>query len=358
VIGTFNSGSYSVNASYNLFNGLQNNNTIKQYKLNIQAGNFDIENAKNAVILSVTTGYLQMLQQYEILKTADNQMLADSAQVERTQKMLNVGKMAEGDLLQIQSQLATDYLKLVNAQNQLDIARVTLMQLMQIPVIDSFDVEVPKFAEPSLLLLLSKDEVYQKSLEAMPQIHSASFRTTSSQMAIKIATGARWPRLTLSAGLSSNYASSRKQGILQEDYPFYTQVWDNVGQSVNLGLSIPIFSNRSLQSGIERAKINSKTAELNELNTRQTLRMNIEQTYTGLKAAAKNFAASKIQLSSTERTFKNAEKKFNVGVMSATDYLIQQNTFVSSLSNSIQAKYNFIFQSKILDFYQGKTITF
>ena len=358
VIGTFNSGSYSVNASYNLFNGLQNNNTIKQYKLNIQAGNFDIENAKNAVILSVTTGYLQMLQQYEILKTADNQMLADSAQVERTQKMLNVGKMAEGDLLQIQSQLATDYLKLVNAQNQLDIARVTLMQLMQIPVIDSFDVEVPKFAEPSLLLLLSKDEVYQKSLEAMPQIHSASFRTTSSQMAIKIATGARWPRLTLSAGLSSNYASSRKQGILQEDYPFYTQVWDNVGQSVNLGLSIPIFSNRSLQSGIERAKINSKTAELNELNTRQTLRMNIEQTYTGLKAAAKNFAASKIQLSSTERTFKNAEKKFNVGVMSATDYLIQQNTFVSSLSNSIQAKYNFIFQDKILDFYQGKTITF
>ncbi|MCX6288073.1 MAG: TolC family protein [Bacteroidetes bacterium] len=358
VIGTFHSGNYGLNANYNLFNGLQNNNTIKQYKLNIEAGNYDIENAKNAVILSVTTGYLQILQQYEILKIAQNQLVADSVQVDRTQKMLNVGKAAEGDLLQIQSQLATDYLSFVNAQNQLDIARVTLMQLMQIPVIDNFDVEVPNLVEPGLVLLQSKEEIYQISLAAMPQIQSSSIRTKSSLMAVKIAAGARWPRLTLTGGLSSNYASSRKQGVLQENYPWYSQVWDNVGQSFNLGLSIPIFSNRQLQSSIERARINAKTAELNDLNTRQTLRMNIEQTYTSLKAAARNFDATKIQLKSTEMTYKNAEKKFNVGVMSATDYLIQKNNYTSSLSNAIQTKYNFIFQSKILDFYQGKAITF
>lgn len=358
VIGTFNSGNYGLSASYNLFNGLQNNNTIRQYKLNIQAGRFDVETAKNAVILSVTTGYLQILQQYEILKTAQNQLSADSVQVDRTQKMLKVGKAAEGDLLQIQAQLATDYLQMVNAQNQLDIARVTLMQLMQIPVIDSFDIEIPSMIEPPVLITQSKDEIYQRSLQAMPQIQSASLKTSSSLMAVKIATGARWPRLTFSAGMSSNYASSRKQGVLGDAYPWYSQVWDNVGQSMNLNLNIPIYSNRQIQSNIERAKINSQTAKLNELNTRQTLRMNIEQTYTGLRAASRNYGASKIQLGSTELTFKNAEKKFNVGVMSATDYLIQKNNFASSLSNSIQAKYNFIFQSKILDFYQGKAISF
>ena len=143
-----------------------------------------------------------------------------------------------------------------------------------------------------------------------------------------------------------------------EGYPWYSQVWNNVGQSTNLGLSIPIYSNRSIQSSIERAKVNSKTAELNELNTQQTLRMNIEQTYTSFKAAAKSFEAVKIQLNSTEMTYKNAERKYTVGVMSATDYLIQKNNYVSSQSNLIQAKYNFIFQSKILDFYQGKNITF
>jgi len=360
VIGTFHSGNYGINASYNLFNGLQNNNTIKQYKLNIEAGKFDIENAKNVVILGVTTGYLQILQQYEILKVALNQLSADSVQVNRSQMQLDVGKAAESDLLQIKAQLATDYLSYVNAQNQLDIARVTLMQLMQIPVIDNFDIEVPKLIEPGLDLLQSKDVIYQKSLAVMPQIQSASLKTSSSLMAIRIANGARWPRLTLSGGISSNYASSRKQGsqVNPESYPWYSQVWDNVGQAFNLGLSIPIYSNRQLQSSIERSKVNSRNAELNELNTQQTLRMNIEQTYTGLKAAGKTYEAGKIQLNSTELTFKNAEKKYNVGVMSATDFLIQKNNYISSLSNLIQAKYNFIFQSKILDFYQGKSITF
>ncbi len=360
VIGTFHSGNYGLNASYNLFNGLQNNNTIKQYKLNIEAGKFNIENAKNAVILSVTTGYLQILLEYEILKTTQNQLSADSIQVDRTQKQLNVGKAAEGDLLLIKSQLATDYLSYVNAQTQLDLGRVTLMQLMQIPVIDNFDVEVPKFAEPGLDLLLSQDVIYQKALAVMPQIQAASLNTSSSKMAIKVATGARWPRLTFSGGLSSNYASSRKQGtaVNPENYPWYSQVWDNVGQALNLGLSIPIYSNRSLQSGIERAIINSKTAALNELNTQQTLRMNIEQTYTSLKAAAKSYEAGKVQLSSTEMSYLNAEKKYNVGVMSTTDYLIQKNSYISSLSSLIQTKFNFIFQSKILDFYQGKAITF
>jgi len=359
VIGSFHSGSYGLSLSYNLFNGLQNNNTIRQYKLNIDAGKYDVETAKNAVILSVTTGYLQILQQYEILRTAFNQLSADSVQVNRTRKQLEVGKAAEGDLLQIQSQLATDYLQYINAQNQLDIARVTLMQLMQIPVIDNFDVEVPKLVEPGLDLLQGKEVIYQKALAAMPQIQSASIRTSSSMMAIKIAAGARWPRLTFSAGLSSNYASSsRNPDVNAEGYPWYSQVWNNVGQSTSLGLSIPIYSNRSIQSSIERAKVNSKTAELNELNTQQTLRMNIEQTYTSFKAAAKSFEAVKIQLNSTEMTYKNAERKYTVGVMSATDFLIQKNNYVSSQSNLIQAKYNFIFQSKILDFYQGKNITF
>ncbi len=359
VIGSFHSGNYGLSLSYNLFNGLQNNNTIRQYKLNTEAGKFDIENAKNAVILSVTTGYLQILQQYEILKVAQNQLSADSVQVDRTQKMLNVGRAAESDLLQIQSQLATDYLSFVNAQNQLDIARVTLMQLMQIPVIDQFDVEVPLLIEPGLDLLQSKDVIYRKALAVMPQIQSASIKSSSSQMAIKIAMGARWPRLTFSAGMSSNYASSgRNPNVNVDGYPWYSQVWDNVGQSLNLGLSIPIYSNRSIQSNIERATINSKTAALNELNTQQTLRMNIEQSYTSLKSSARSYEAGKIQLSSTEITFKNAEKKYNVGVMSVTDYLIQKNNYVSSASNLIQAKYSFIFQSKILDFYQGKAITF
>src|ERR1039457_844707 len=146
---------FCIKGNLNLFNGFQNNRTILQNKMNIEAGMSDIEKAKNDVILNITTGYLQVLLYYEILAAADTQALADVEQVNRTRKMVNAGKVADLNIYQIQSQLATDNLAVVNAQSNLDLARVTLMQLMDVPVRDSFDVVVPDLSEPSGALLQS-----------------------------------------------------------------------------------------------------------------------------------------------------------------------------------------------------------
>ena len=356
----YHATNFSVSSSYSLFNGLQNANTIRQNRLNVQSGQFDIEKAKNDVTLNITTGYLQVLFAYEILSAAKSQEEATVAQVDRTSKMVNAGKSPESDLLQIQSQLATDNLSVITAQNQLDLARVTLMQLMEIPVADNFDVVVPAMEEPSSGLLQTNEEIYLKSLTVQPQISSASLKTNAAELAMKVSEGARWPRLTLGADLSSNYASSRKKGSIvnPEGYPFYQQMWDNIGQSFSLGLSIPIYSNRQIKSGIDRARINVITTQLNEQNIKNLLRKSVEQTYTDLRAAIKKYDATKQQLAAIESVYKNAEKKYTVGVMSATDFLIQKNNFTQSQSGLIQAKYDYIFKSKILDFYQGKAIQF
>jgi outer membrane protein len=179
-------------------------------------------------------------------------------------------------------------------------------------------------------------------------------------MGIRISEGARYPRLNLNAGLNTNYASSRKTGtaVNPENYPFFEQIWDNLGQSFSLGLSIPIYSNRQIKSNIDRAKINAETIQLTEQNTKNALRKNVEQTYTDLKSAMKKYEATREQLAATELSYRNAEKKFNVGLINAIDFLIEKNNFTTALSNLIQAKYNFIFQQKILDFYLGKEIRF
>jgi outer membrane protein len=338
---------------------MQNSNTIRQNKLNVQAGEYDLEKVRNDVTLNITIGYLQVLFAYEILAGTKNQESSTAAQVDRMQKMVNAGKSPESDLLQIRSQLATDNLAVINARNQLDMAKVTLMQLMEIPIADDFEVEVPALAEPSAIPQSNVD-IYNKSLEVMPQIFSARLKTSAAQMALKVSEGARWPRLTLGGNLSSNYASSRKQGtnVNPEGYPFFTQLWDNIGQSFNLGLSIPIYSNRQIQSNIERAKINEMNLRLSEQNTKNVLRKSVEQSFTDLRAAGKKYEATKLQVSATELSYKNAEQKFNVGVMNATDYLIQNNLYIQSQSSLIQTKFDFIFKSRILDFYQGKGIEF
>jgi outer membrane protein len=356
----YHSTNLGVSSSYNLFNGLQNANTIRQNRLNVQAGESDIEKAKNDVILSITTGYLQVLFANEILAAAKSQEEATSAQVERTEKMVNAGKSPESDLLQIKSQLATDNLSVITAQNQLDLARVTLMQLMDIPINDGFEVEVPVMDESSEAVIQTNEEIYRKSLTVLPQISSASLRTSASMMALKVSQGAHWPRLSLGANLNTNYASSRKQGssVNPEGYPFFEQIWDNIGQSFSMGLSIPIYSNRQIKSNIDRARINLITTRLSEQNVKNVLRKSVEQTYTDMRASVKKYEATKQQVAAVESVYKNAEKKFTVGVMSATDFLIQKNNFTQSQSNLIQAKYDYIFKRKILDFYQGKAITF
>ncbi len=356
----YHSTNFGISSGLNLFNGLQNTNTIRQNRLNVQAGTYDIEKVKNDVILNITTGYLQVLFAYEALTNANNQAASTAAQVDRTQRMVTAGKVPESDLLQIRSQQATDNLAVITAQNQLDMAKVTLMQLMEIPIADNFDVEIPAFNDPVNVLLQSNEEIYQKSLTVQPQITSASMKTNAALMALKVSEGARWPRLNISANMSSNFASSRKKGtnVNPEGYPFFTQLWDNIGQSFGMGLSIPIYSNRQIKSNIDRAKINAQNASLNEQNTKNLLRKSIEQNYTDLRAAAKKFEASKEQLAAVEAAYLNSEKKFEVGVLNAIDFMIQKNSYSQSQSNLLQAKYDYIFKTKILEFYQGKAIQF
>jgi outer membrane protein len=356
----FNSTNLGISSSYNLFNGMQNANTIRQNTLNVQAGQYDVEKVKNDVTLNITTGYLQVLFAGEILAAARSQETATAAQVERTEKMVNAGKSPESDLLQIKSQLATDNLAVITAQNQLDLAKVTLMQLMDIPITDNFEVEIPVMDDSAAVVLETNTEIYEKSLTVQPQITGAALRTNASLMALKVSQGAHWPRITLGANMNTNYASSRQKGsaVNPEGYPFFEQVWDNIGQSFSMGVSIPIYSNRQIKSNIDRAKINLITTQLSEQNVKNVLRKNVEQTYSDMRASVKKYEATKQQVAAVESVYKNAEKKYSVGVMSATDFLIQKNNFTQSQSNLIQAKYDYIFKRKILDFYQGIAIQF
>ena len=355
----FHSTNFSVNSSLNLFNGLQNTNTIRQNKINVKAGEYDIEKVKNDLTINVTTAFLQVLFSYEILSTSESQVESTEAQTDRTRKMVDAGKLAESNLFQIQSQLATDRLAVVNALNQLDMAKVTLIQLMEIPVSSDFDIEKPVLPDPSYRLQENNEQLFQKALITQPQIASSSLKSNAALLGMKISNGTQYPRLNLGVGISTNYASSRtKGGVNPEHYPFSEQIWNNLGENVSLSLYIPIFSNRQLQSNIDRARINLMNVRLNEQNTRNQLRKTIEQTATDLKAAAKKYEATQDQLKAVELSYRNIETKYNVGMVNAIDFLIEKNNYTKALSNLIQAKYDYIFKLKILDFYLGKEIRF
>jgi len=353
------STSLSVNSAMTLFSGFQLNRTIEQDKLNIEAGKYDIEKLRNDVTLNIATAYLQLLFSYEILDATKSQAKATGIQVEQTQKMVNAGKLPESNLYTIRSQQATDNLAVVNAQGLMDLAKVNLLQLMEVPVIDSFEVAKPTSLEPAAQLLESNTDIYNKALSIKPEIASAAIKTNSALMEISINESPRWPKLTLSGNINSDYATANRlsaNSTLRN--PFFTQMWNNLGEGIGLNLAIPIFTNRQIKSNIEKAKVNALNTQLSEQNTKNVLRKSIEQAYTDLRTAINKYAATKEQLSSAELSYKNTEKKYNVGLSTAIDYLIEQNNFFQAKSNMIQSKYDYLFKSKILDFYQGKPINF
>ena len=360
VFETYNSTNFGIGSGLIIFNGLQNTRTIQQNSMSIEAGKYDIATIENTVTLNITTAYLQVLFAYEILSAAENQVASTLSQVDRTEKMVNAGKVPESNLFQIKAQYATDKLSIVTARSQLDLAKVTLMQLMEIPVIDSFEIEKPNFGEPSELILQSHQEIFRKALAIQPQITGASIRTNNALLGIKISEGARWPRLNLSGNVNSDYAGSSRSGgsVNSGQQGFFPQLWNNLGGSLGLGLSIPIYSNRSIKSNIDRATINAMSARLDEQNTKNQLRKSIEQAYTDLRSSMNKFFATKEQYNSSMVSYKNMETKYNVGMMTEIDYLVEKNNFIQAESKLIQSKYEYIFNSKILDFYQGNPIQF
>ena len=217
-------------------------------------------------------------------------------------------------------------------------------------------------AEPEEILLKSKEYLFNKALAVQPQIAGAAVRSQNALLGIKKTEGARWPRLNLTGNLNTDFATSTREaegsGVNPYKVPFFEQLWNNVGSGVGLCLSIPIYSNRQIKSSIEQAKVNALTAKLNEQNTKNQLRKSIEQTYTDLRNSMKKYEATKEQVISSGVSYKNTETKYNLGLVTAIDFLVEKNNYFQAQSNLIQAKYDYVFKTKILDFYIGTPITF
>ncbi|MGD0710702.1 MAG: TolC family protein [Bacteroidales bacterium] len=372
----------ALNGSITLYNGFQLKNTIKQSKYLLDAGNFDVDKMKNDITLNIVAAYLQVLYSYKALDIANGEVKSDLTQVEKTQKFVDAGKLAEGSLLQVQSQLTADKATAVSADNQLQLAKVSLMQLMNMPIDDKFIVDSSGTKEPPVENVVSTADIYKTSEGIMPEIKSAELVTKADEISINIAHGLAYPKLTMGGALKTAYSSGSylytttyspgeigymesnpSEEILgaipnttKENYPFSKQFADNFTPAITLNLTIPIFNNYQAKYGIAKAKINLQNSQLEEQALKDQLRKNIEQAYTDLTAAVKEYAAAKDNLASEQRTYNDLEKKFNLGLATATDFLIEKNNFEKAKQSVVQAKYTYIFKSKIVDFYLGKPL--
>ncbi len=383
---TVRSNNFYVSSNLTLYSGLQKLNTYKENRISLLASQYDLDVLKNSISLSVAGYYLDMLFNLELLDAARDQLAITAAQADRVGKLVEAGGAARGELLNIQALKAAEELNVVTAENRLYLSGISLQQLIDLPVTTDFRVEKPMLKEvqppdPKL----SAEVIFATAVKARPEIRAAEMRVEIAKKKLAIARGYIQPTLTLSGSWGTGYSGSSYErdpggtadttlvpvGYTQTTHepvlmpsleyptrikPFSDQLKDNSNQSVGFYLNIPIFNGWSGRTAISQAKILKSQAEIDlEARTRD-LRKTIEQAYADALSALQKYNASKDKVKAQQEAFVYAQQKFDVGVMTSFDFNNTKKDLSLAESQLLQAKYDFIFKTTILDFYMGYPI--
>jgi outer membrane protein len=349
----FQSNNFGLNSSVNLFNGFANIHTLKQSKIGVEAQEAALEKMRNDISLNVVNGYLQVLFAKEQVKVAQSQVEISEKQVARIEELVNAGSLAEGDLFNVKSNLATDQQSLVVAQNTQTMAALRLAQLLQLKEagIDVQDVNV----EVTDQAILSNDvmEIYNKANTTFPEIKQAELNIESAKQSVKISKASFYPSLSLNMGMSTVY--QHRQGMT-DFITFSDQLDQNMGKSVGLSLNVPIFNRYQFRTNVNKSKINYLRTEYLLEGEQLRLRETIQTAYTDAKAASKSYEASKISVEAQTKAFNYADERYKAGAINSFDFNQTKNNLLNAQSQLIRSKYDFVFKLKVLEFYSGVPI--
>ena len=337
---------FNLSSSMPLFDGLATPNRIQLARLNLEAATEDLEKARDDVRVSVAKAYVQVLYNYEILDVAREQLSIDSLQVVRLQGLFENGKASAADLSQQEASLAQSQLTLVQAQNNVRSALLDLAQLLELPVWEGFSVERPVL-QLEKTLLSSPDDIFADAVGIRPSIRAEELRLEGSERSIRIAKAQLYPSLSLSGGLGTNYYTNfGTQG-------FWDQMQNNFSQYVGLSLSIPLFNRFSTRNQVRTAQVNRRNQEIQLQRAKNTLYKEIVQAWNGAVAARAKWESAQKAQKAAQDAFVLQQAKYENGKATLTEFNEARNRLVKAQSDAVQANYEAIFQTQLVEFYRG-----
>jgi outer membrane protein len=342
-----NSSNFSISSGVTLYNASKINNQIKQAGLEVEAGKYSLETVKESISLSILNAYLQVLYSEELVKNSQKQIESTSGQLNLAQERLTLKSISISDYAQVKSQLASEKLTMANSESQLAIAKINLMQLMELPVKENFVIVHPDLEEAlNQSLLPDVLSVYETALTIKPQVKNAELNKQIASLDEKIAKSSYFPVLSANTGISAGYSSTATDA-------YFSQLNSGLRPTAGFSLSIPIYQKKQIKTSVAVAKLGYQDAELSETDTKNQLRKNIEQVCLDVRSARIEYEASIEKYQATSESSALSDEKFRQGIINSVDYLVTKTNMIVAESQLLQSKYKLIFSYKILDFYMG-----
>lgn len=352
--------SLSVNLNMPIFDGLKTPNDIAARKFDLKAAVENLNKAKEDLAINVASFYLQVLYNKEVLHIAELQVSLSSEQVTRTEALVNAGKVPLSQLYDIKAQLAKDEVTLTEARNNVNLSLLDLAQSLELERSgNNFDVETPQMDDiigENISSILPPDNIFDHAVTFKPQIKEQEYLLESQKKMLKVAQAGYYPKLNFGASYSNGYYHNTTAGDAFQTPDFGEQMKQNGQKTLGFSLSIPLFNRFQVRNSVRSARINITNRELMMENTKKTLYKEIQQAYYNATAASDKYNASDKSVRASKEAFSYAEERYSAGKSTVFEYSEAKTKYAQSLSEQAQSKYNFIFRSKILDFYNGTPI--
>lgn len=346
--------SFSVGAQVPVFNGFQIKHNIELSKLNLAAATADLEKAKDDIRVAVAQAYVQILYNMEILDVARSQVEIDSLQVVRLTEMAENGMVASADVSAQEATLAQSRVSATQAENNVALAILDLTQLLELPSPEGFRIARPSVEGLETVMLMDPEAIYAEAVQFKPAVKAEEIRLDQALKSIDLAKDSFLPSLSLSGGLGTNYYTS-------SGFPsagFSSQLKNNFSQYIGLNLSVPIFSHFSNRNQVRNARLQYSSQEIVLDNSRKSLYKEIQQAYYNAVGSQAKYRSSQVAAASAEDAFELAQAKYENGKSGITEFNEAKGRYMSAASNLVQARYEYLYQSKILDFYRGRDLEF
>ena len=350
------STSFNLSSSVPLFTGYRIPRTLEMQKLNLEAATADLEKAKNDIRMQVAQAYVQILYNLELCEVANRQIEIDSMHVHRLTEMMKNGKASGTEVAQQEASLAQSRLTATQADNDYRLSLLSLTQLLELPSPEGFTIsrEVNQELWNEVHTLPSPDVIYQEALIIKPEIQAEQSRLASSAKNIDIAKSAKLPSLSLSGGLGTNYY---KTSGLPGD-KFFKQLNNNFSQFLGLSLNVPIFNRFETRNNIKNAQLSQYNQQLQLDNVKKNLCKEIQQAYYNAVTSEAKYQSSEQAKRSQEEAFRLMSAKYEYGKANITEFNEAKNNLMKAESDLVRAKYEYLYQNALIDFYRGKDLSF
>ena len=344
---TFKSFSASANSNIVLFNGLANWKTLQRAKLNKIANSYRLDKMKDDIALSVANSFLQILFNKEQLKVQLNQNLITKENLKRTQELIDAGSLPAGDIFELQATDATQLQQIINTENALLISKISLCQTLLLEDYINFDISDEIIDLPiSTITNETQDAILEKAKESVKDVKIAIANVDVAKKDLALSRSSYLPSLTGFVGYNTRWSES-------PIYNFVEQLSLFDGTAVGLQLNVPILNGFATRGRVQRAKINQERSEFQLKQAELDLERNVYQAYNDVSNAKKAFEAAQKTLEARKQALDFSKARYEVGLLNAFDFSQSTIAFENAQSEVLRTKYDYIFRTKILEFYFG-----